>query len=44
MSTETSEVFQTVTLQNSSIDVSIAFSLIRHKGRVLRLESVGRGR
>lgn len=42
MSTETSEVLQTATLQN--IDVSIRSSLIRNKGRALGLESVGRGR
>ncbi len=44
MSTETSEVFPTATLQKSSIDVPIGSSLIRNKGRVLGLESVGRGR
>ncbi len=44
MSTETSEVFQTATFQNSPIDVSIGSSLIRNHGRVLGLESVGPGR
>lgn len=44
MSTETSEVFPTATLQNSSIDVLIGSGLIRNKSRVLGLESVIRGR